>query len=433
MLDLPSEWTLRSVESICQRVTSGGTPSRRRPDYFRNGTIDWYKTGELRDRLLFGSEEKITQEALESSSAKLFPIDTVLLALYGDGDTITTLGLLKQPGATNQACCAMIVDPTQADARFLFYALQHTRNDLLQRCVGGAQRNLSGRLVREHQIAVPPLREQRAIAVVLGSLDDKIEQNRRTGRKLEALARAVFKAWFVDFEPVKAKAAGATAFPGMPPETFAALPDRLQDSPVGPVPQEWEVGTLGDALTLSKQQINPQDHSDELFDHYSIPAFDAGQNAVVEQGGGIKSQKSVVVPGCVLLSKLNPRIARVWLTPVANERRQIASTEFLVALPRPGWSREFLFCLFLQDEFRDSLAQSASGTSNSHQRIRPGDLLTRPLVVPSTFMREAFADQVVPQMQLRSALHAESAKLAAMRDYLLPRLLSGGVRFTSPN
>ena len=87
------------------------------------------------------------------------------------------------------------------------------------------------------EISLPHIDVQKGIGEVLGALDDKIEQNRRTGAKLEGLARAVFKAWFVDFEPVKAKAAGATAFPGMPPETFAVLPTGFEDSELGPVPQ----------------------------------------------------------------------------------------------------------------------------------------------------------------------------------------------------
>ncbi len=283
-----------------------------------------------------------------------------------------------------------------------------------------AQRTLS--------IVVPPLDVQHMIADTLGSLDAKIEQNRRTGRALEGLARATFKAWFVDFEPVKTKAAGAAGFPGMSPAAFAALPDRLTDSPLGPVPEGWAMQTVGAITTLSKQQIDPQDHAEEFFEHFSLPAYDAGQNPVVEPGSGIMSQKFVVVPGCVLLSKLNPRIPRIWLPAQANRRRQIASTEFLVAVPRPGWTRESLYCLFQQGEFRESLIQSASGTSNSHQRVRPSDLLARPLVVPPRAVHDAFADQVIPQMALREALHAESAKLAALRDYLLSRLLSGRVR-----
>src|SRR5690606_24659246 len=110
--------------------------------------------------------------------------------------------------------------------------------------------NLNITALHEVLVPLPSLSEQRDIAGVLRSLDDKIEQNRRTGRKLEALARAVFKAWSVDFEPVKAKSAGATSFPGMPADTFAALPTRLTDSPLGPVPEGWEVKPIGDIVTV---------------------------------------------------------------------------------------------------------------------------------------------------------------------------------------
>src|SRR5690606_8695203 len=103
------------------------------------------------------------------------------------------------------------------------------------------QATLNLRDVRRLPILLAPEPDRSEITRVVKQLDDKIEHNRRTGRKLEALARAVFKAWFVDFEPVKAKAAGATAFPGMPAATFAALPTRLTDSPLGPVPEGWEV------------------------------------------------------------------------------------------------------------------------------------------------------------------------------------------------
>lgn len=281
---------------------------------------------------------------------------------------------------------------------------------------------------RRLTVVVPPLDVQHMIADTLGALDNKIEQNRRTSRGLEALARATFKAWFVDFEPVRAKAAGQRSFPGMPPAAFAAFPDRMTDSPLGSVPQGWAVQSVGDIALFSKQQVNPQDHSDESFEHFSIPAFDAGQNPVIELGCGIRSQKFVVVPGCVLLSKLNPRIARAWLPPSSTGLRQIASTEFLVVIPRAGWTREAIYCLFQQEDFRGSLAQGASGTSSSHQRIRPADLLARSIVVPSQPILEAFHEQVVPKMALREALHKEISKLAALRDYLLPRLLSGRVR-----
>jgi type I restriction enzyme S subunit len=275
---------------------------------------------------------------------------------------------------------------------------------------------------------IPSVVEQRAIASVLGVLDDKIEQNRRTAQALEKLARAIFRAWFVDFEPVKAKAAGATSFPSIPQSVFDALPARFVDSAIGPVPKGWEVGAIKDLATLSKAQVKPQEYPEEVFDHFSIPAFDAGMRAVVEPGSAVKSNKFLVVDGCVLLSKLNPRIARTWLPPSSSGKRQIASTEFLVFVPERAMDRHYLYSQFEQREFRDELAQGASGTSNSHQRVRPNDVLKRPVVLPPATVRDAFAEVADPMFALASANHHESGKLAEMRDYLLPKLLSGQIR-----
>jgi type I restriction enzyme, S subunit len=280
---------------------------------------------------------------------------------------------------------------------------------------------------RKLSVVVPPLSTQHAVASIVGALDDKIEQNRRTLRALERLAQAIFRAWFVDFEPVKAKAAGATAFPSMPQPVFDALPTRFVDSDIGPLPQGWNVGAISDFATLSKTQVNPQERLEEAFDHFSIPAFDAGMRPVAEAGSAIKSIKFLVVEGCVLLSKLNPRTARVWLPPLPCGRRQIASTEFLVFVPVQTSERHYLYCQFQQTAFREELAQGASGTSNSHQRLRPEDVLKRAVALPPTPTRETFAGIADPLYALVAANHDESAKLANMRDYLLPKLLSGKV------
>ena len=312
------------------------------------------------------------------------------------------------------------------DERFVYYFLKST--DFSSFNSGSAQPSLNRNHIHPMSVCIPERDEQRSIASVLGTLDDKIEQNRRTAQALEKLARAIFRAWFVDYEPVKAKAAGATRFPSMPQPVFDALPTRFVDSAIGPVPQGWEAGAIKDMAALSKTQVKPQEHPEESFDHFSIPAFDAGMRAVVEAGGAIKSNKFLVVDGCVLLSKLNPRIARIWLPPSSSGKRQIASTEFLVFLPGEAADRHYLYCQFAQSEFRDELAQGASGTSNSHQRVRPDDILKHPMALPSASFRNAFANIVDPMFALVSANHGESAKLAELRDYLLPKLLSGQVR-----
>lgn len=155
----PDSWRVIQIEDLCDRVTSGGTPSRQRPEFYENGLVRWFKTKELKDCVLSDSEEHITKEALNSSSAKVFPPNTVLMAMYGDGITITSLGILRHEAATNQACCAMIPKSTVCDPRFLYYSLLNHRDDFIRIASGGAQRNLSGSLIRRFALNVPPLAE----------------------------------------------------------------------------------------------------------------------------------------------------------------------------------------------------------------------------------------------------------------------------------
>lgn len=135
---------------------------------------------------------------------------------------------------------------------FAAFYLGHpeVREWIVRHAVGATMPNLNTGIMEAIPFLLPPLPQQELIAATLGALDDKIEQNRRTNRELEGLAQAMFKAWFVDFEPVKAKASGKTSFAGMPPAAFAALPDRLTDSPLGQVPQGWEIRPIGDLVAV---------------------------------------------------------------------------------------------------------------------------------------------------------------------------------------
>jgi type I restriction enzyme S subunit len=257
----------RSIESLCLRVTSGGTPSRDVERYWSNGTIPWFKTGELKDSWLEDSEEKISEAALDNSSAKVFPANTVLMAMYGDGKTITSLGILKNPAATNQACCAMIVDPAVCDYRFLFYLLKHVRGALLKLVVAGAQRNLSTGIIKNFQVAAPCITTQCSIAETLCSYDDLIENNRRRITLLEEAARILYREWFVNFR-----------FPGHEHvKTIDGLPDG------------WERRRLGSILTLKRG--------------YDLPEVKrvAGEFPIVSSSGttGFHNHYKAVGPGVV--------------------------------------------------------------------------------------------------------------------------------------
>jgi type I restriction enzyme S subunit len=158
----------------------------------------------------------------------------------------------------NQACCAMIVDENNADFRYLFYHLIAARPQLKRLATGAAQQNLSGQLIKSLTLPFPPLKEQQAIAYILGALDDKIELNRRMNETLEAMARAIFKSWFVDFLPVRAKqrARTQTGDPArakaegqsteLPEEIADLFPDSFEDSEIGLIPKGWKTGTIKD-------------------------------------------------------------------------------------------------------------------------------------------------------------------------------------------
>jgi len=204
-------------------------------------------------------------------------------------------------------------DISKIDPRFLLYAYlgPEFQETIRSRTVHGS--TVDRILLTEFpsfQIRFPPLPEQRAIAHILGTLDDKIELNRRMNETLEAMARALFKSWFVDFDPVCAKAEGRQP-PSMDAETAALFPNAFEDSPLGKIPREWRVGRVGELASLSREGLNPNEQPAEVFDHHSIPAFDEGRLPKAETGEQIKSNKLVVPAEAVLLSKLNPRIPRV--------------------------------------------------------------------------------------------------------------------------
>ena len=281
------------------------------------------------------------------------------------------------------------------------------------------------------EIPLPSLAEQRAIAHVLGTLDDKIELNRWMNETLEATARALFKSWFVDFDPVRAKTDGrwhrGESLPGLPADLYDLFPDRLVDSELGEIPEGWEVRQFSDIATQLRDNENPAVSPDTEFSHFSIPAYDEGQTPKLELGANIKSTKSRVPQDTVLLSKLNPEIKRVWLVDVAPDERAICSTEFLVLKARPPFQSCYVYCLALTPFFRQQIESIVTGTSKSHQRAPANAILSLEAAVPPAQIIEAFQTSASGLLQRSMTLRREARGLAAQRDGLLPGLVSGEV------
>jgi len=265
-------------------------------------------------------------------------------------------------------------------------------------------------------LAVPALDidEQRRIAHILGTLDDKIELNRRMNETLEEMARALFKSWFVDFDPVRAKAEGRDT--GLPKHLADLFPDRLVDSELGPIPTGWAVKSLRDVAHEARHGVNPSSTPEVTYDHYSLPAFDAGRMPVRESGSAIRSNKYAVTHGSVLLSKLNPETPRVWVPRPSEVVPSICSTEFVVLEPIGRVSQAWLFGLLSSSPFAQTLAELVTGTSKSHQRVQKDALFRVSVVVPDAAVLDAVTP-VLAQMLDRVAVSRDEVRtLHACRE-----------------
>jgi type I restriction enzyme S subunit len=215
---LMDTWSQCPLESIAQ-TTSGGTPDRKRAEFY-GGEIPWVKSGELNDSYIFSTEETLTPEGLKHSSAKLFPVGTLLMAMYGA--TVGKTAILKTDAATNQAVCAIFPDREKADTDFLRYFLIGERPELLKQRYGGAQPNISQNVIRNFPIRHPPLPEQRKIAGVLGVVQRAMEQQERLLALTAELKKAFLHKLFT--------------------EGLRGEPQKQTE--IGPVPESWGVATL---------------------------------------------------------------------------------------------------------------------------------------------------------------------------------------------
>jgi type I restriction enzyme S subunit len=310
------------------------------------------------------------------------------------------------------------------DPKFVFYFFREF--DFSGYNSGSAQPSLNRNNLYGIPIRVPSPHTQRQVAVFVSALDDRITLLRETNATLEAIAQALFKSWFVDFDPVRAKQEGR-APEGMDEATAALFPDGFEESELGLVPRGWRVGQLGDLARLHKGSVTPLNQPETVFEHYSLPAFDNGQAPVFEVGGKIKSNKTPVPVNAVLLSKLNPHIPRIWL-PTNSGPNAVCSTEFLVFVVANGASPEFIFCTFSEGQFQQSLCQLVTGTSNSHQRVKPDGVLAMPAVVPTRDVLGSFGALATPIFDRIGHNRYQAQTLATLRDTLLPRLISGQLR-----
>ena len=290
--------------------------------------------------------------------------------------------------------------------RFIAYLLKSL--DLGAQVSSAAVPGINRNHLHPLPVRVPDRPLQASIAAALGAFDDLIENNRRRIGILEGMARLLYREWFVHFR-----------YPGHEDVD-------LVDSEVGPIPKGWGQTCLADELDLQRFNVKPFEYADEVFDHYSIPAFDDRRLPSVELGARIKSGKYLLDGESVMVSKLNPRFSRVWRVDRSGlGRRAVASTEFLVLANPARWTLTFVYGLVTSADFASQLVVTAGGTSTSHQRVKPADVINMNVVNPPAGIVQRYSDRVQPILKLADNLLQQNEVLREVRDLLLPRLVSG--------
>ena len=282
--------------------------------------------------------------------------------------------------------------------------------------------------VRQLEVPLPPLDEQRAIAHVLGTLDDKIELNRRMNETIEAMAQALFRSWFVDFEPVRAKMEGrwrpGESLPGLPAHLRPLFPDRLVPSELGDIPEGWEVRTLGDVI-----EVNPRRsiRRGEVATHVEMAALPTSGSHVEAWTQRAFTSGSRFMQGDTLLARITPSLENgktALVDFLGEDETGWGSTEFIVLCPKPPWPPEFAYLLARDASFRKHAIVNMTGTSG-RQRVPAEAVAAYPLAAPLDEVAAAFGALVRPLFDSASSASRQSRDLAEQRDTLLPRLVLG--------
>ena len=297
-------------------------------------------------------------------------------------------------------------------------------------------------------IEVPrKLEDQRAIAHVLGTLDDKIELNRQMNQTLEEMARALFKSWFVDFDPVRANATlkhhattppqGGSDWSGkrartyldrMDPDIAALFPDSFADSELGPIPEGWEVVPLAEMIELNPPRPLPRGEISPYLDMANMPTKGHTPETVIDRpfGSGMRFTN-----GDTLLARITPCLENgktAYVDFLKEDQIGWGSTEYIVLRPKPPLPSEFGYCLGRSAGFREFAIKNMTGTSG-RQRVPATAISNYRMTVPNGLgVPKIFGELIKSLFSLASQNADESRTLATLRDTLLPKLMSGEVR-----
>jgi len=307
------------------------------------------------------------------------------------------------------------------DYRFLKYILLAEREAFLRFSSGTTHQTVYFPEVKAFHVALPPIAEQQAISAMLSALDDKIELNRRMNETLESIARALFKSWFVDFDPVRTNAEGCDS--GLPKRLANIFPDSFEDSEVGEIPRGWRVGHFGDVADNPRRGTSPNE-IEPTTPYIALEHMPRKCIALSEWGtaDGVESGKFLFHAGEILFGKLRPYFHKVGVAPVEG----VCSTDILVVIPKS----EDWFGFVLGHASGEAFVEytNAGSTGTKMPRTNWTDMARYAVALPPERIAASFTELIRPVIsRILSSIH-QSRTLAMLRNTLLPKLISGEVR-----
>ena len=428
---MAGEWVKRKIGSL-GRVVTGKTPPTADSSNF-GGPYPFITIPDLDGRVLIDRTERtLSEKGAEILRSCLLPAGSVMMSCIA---TVGRCGITTRPSFTNQQINSVIPND-EVDSRFLYYVFTRLGHELEFAGAGGSvYTNVSKNRFYGIEVVLPAdLNEQRAIAHILCTLDDKIELSRQMSETLEAMVRALFKAWFVDFEPVRAKMEGrwerGQSLPGLPAHLYALFPDRLVGSELGEIPEGWgvrPVDELAEVFGGSTPKTERAEYWASGTHHWatpkdlsrlSVPVL-LGTERKITDAGLAQISSGLLPKGVVLLSSRAP------IGYLAIAEVPVAINQGLIAMkPRPGTSN--LFLLRWTEATHDEIVSHANGST--FLEISKSNFRRIPVVAPSVPLMAVFDRLSRPAHLKLVELERESRTLAAIRDALLPKLVSGELR-----
>ena len=394
------EWKEYKLGDICSKVCSGGTPSSKHSEYY-DGDIPWLNTKEINFNRIYDTEKYITEEGLKNSSAKWIKENSVIVAMYGA--TAGKAAIAKIPLTTNQACCNLTINPSVADYRFVYYFLCYKFVELASLANGGAQQNLNAQIIKDFEIPLPSLPEQERIGNILSILDDKIEVNRKINENLEQQAQALFKSWFVDFEPFKN--------------------GEFIESELGMIPKGWRVGTLGDICTQSSEKVGIRNDI-KVLSPVTTGCLMLSEEYFTKQVFSESIAKYKVVKRGAFA--YNP--ARVNIGSLGRNEYDFdgcVSPVYVVFECKDGYANYFDLYRTTERFKTEVLLRAIGGV---RQSLNYTDFAMIQTIIAPQETIDAFNPMFEKIKVTQKHLETENNRLAELRDTLLPKLMSGELK-----